>query len=81
MARVAYGQWIASSFAVLALDIAGVACDPKSKFAGGCLMTDLIVSEHQIVERVLAMELVRVTERAAVSCARWRGRGDEKAAD
>ncbi|NBQ39391.1 MAG: class II fructose-bisphosphatase [Alphaproteobacteria bacterium] len=27
------------------------------------------------------MELVRVTERAAVSAARWRGRGDEKAAD
>jgi fructose-1,6-bisphosphatase II / sedoheptulose-1,7-bisphosphatase len=44
-------------------------------------MTDLIVSESQIVERVLAMELVRVTERAAVSCARLRGRGDEKAAD
>ncbi len=37
-------------------------------------MTDLIVSESQIVERVLAMELVRVTERAAVSCARLRGR-------
>ncbi len=44
-------------------------------------MTDLIVSESQIVERVLAMELVRVTERAAVSCARLRGRGDEKGAD
>jgi fructose-1,6-bisphosphatase II / sedoheptulose-1,7-bisphosphatase len=27
------------------------------------------------------MELVRVTERAAVAAARWRGRGDEKAAD
>jgi fructose-1,6-bisphosphatase II / sedoheptulose-1,7-bisphosphatase len=44
-------------------------------------MADLIVSESQIVERVLAMELVRVTERAAVSCARLRGRGDEKGAD
>jgi fructose-1,6-bisphosphatase II / sedoheptulose-1,7-bisphosphatase len=44
-------------------------------------MTDLVVSESQIIERVLAMELVRVTERAAVSCARLRGRGDEKGAD
>jgi fructose-1,6-bisphosphatase II / sedoheptulose-1,7-bisphosphatase len=44
-------------------------------------MTDLIVTETQIIERVLALELVRVTERAAVSCARLRGRGDEKAAD
>ena len=44
-------------------------------------MTDLVVTENQIIERILTMELVRVTERAAVSCARWRGRGDEKAAD
>jgi fructose-1,6-bisphosphatase II / sedoheptulose-1,7-bisphosphatase len=44
-------------------------------------MADLVVTAREIVERVLAMELVRVTERAAVSCARWRGRGDEKAAD
>lgn len=33
------------------------------------------------LDRVLTMEIVRVTERAAVSAARWRGRGDEKAAD
>ena len=32
-------------------------------------------------DRNLAMELVRVTERAAVASSRWRGRGDEKAAD
>ena len=44
-------------------------------------MTDLVVTEEQIVERILSMELVRVTERAAVSAARLRGRGDEKAAD
>ncbi len=44
-------------------------------------MVDLVVTENQIIERILTMELVRVTERAAVSCARWRGRGDEKAAD
>ena len=30
---------------------------------------------------VLSLEIVRVTERAAVSAARWSGRGNEKAAD
>ena len=44
-------------------------------------MTDLIVKEDKIIERILSTELVRVTERAAVSSARLRGRGDEKAAD
>src|ERR1700734_60624 len=44
-------------------------------------MTDLVISEQQIIERILTLELVRVTERAAVSSARLRGRGDEKAAD
>ena len=44
-------------------------------------MTDLVVKEDQIIERILSMELVRVTERAAVASARLRGRGDEKAAD
>jgi fructose-1,6-bisphosphatase II / sedoheptulose-1,7-bisphosphatase len=34
-----------------------------------------------MIERVLSMELVRVTERAAVAAARLRGHGDEKAAD
>ena len=34
-----------------------------------------------IIERILTLELVRVTERAAVAAARLRGRGDEKAAD
>lgn len=44
-------------------------------------MTELTVLPDQLIERVLSMELVRVTERAAVASARWRGRGDEKAAD
>lgn len=44
-------------------------------------MTDLIVTEDKIIERILTMELVRVTERAAVASAMLRGRGDEKAAD
>ncbi|WEK48911.1 MAG: class II fructose-bisphosphatase [Candidatus Kaistia colombiensis] len=33
------------------------------------------------LDRILTLELVRVTERAAVAAARWRGRGDEMAAD
>ena len=33
------------------------------------------------LDRVLSIELARVTERAAVAAARLRGRGDEKAAD
>ena len=34
-----------------------------------------------IMERNFAMEVVRVTEAAALACSRWMGRGDEKAAD
>ncbi len=44
-------------------------------------MSDLVVQTQDIIERILTLELVRVTERAAVSSARWRGRGDEKSAD
>jgi fructose-1,6-bisphosphatase class II len=33
------------------------------------------------VDRNLALEAVRVTEAAALNCAHWTGRGDEKAAD
>src|SRR5579871_2846437 len=44
-------------------------------------MSTITVQAHQMLERVLSLEIVRVTERAAVSAARLRGRGDEKAAD
>ena len=44
-------------------------------------MVDLVVKSQDIVDRILTLELVRVTERAAVSAARLRGRGNEKAAD
>jgi fructose-1,6-bisphosphatase II / sedoheptulose-1,7-bisphosphatase len=40
-----------------------------------------IVQPHLMLERILSLEIVRVTERAAVSAARLRGRGNEKAAD
>jgi fructose-1,6-bisphosphatase II / sedoheptulose-1,7-bisphosphatase len=44
-------------------------------------MTSITVQPGLMIERVLSLEIVRVTERAAVSAARLRGRGDEKAAD
>src|ERR1700680_1577865 len=44
-------------------------------------MATVTVEPHQLLERILSLEIVRVTERAAVSAARLRGRGDEKAAD
>ena len=44
-------------------------------------MADKKITPHPFIERILTLELVRVTERAAVSAARLRGRGDEKAAD
>ncbi|MCS6837339.1 MAG: fructose-bisphosphatase class II, partial [Bdellovibrionaceae bacterium] len=33
------------------------------------------------MNRNLALELVRITEAAALSASRWMGRGDEKMAD
>src|SRR5919109_4217462 len=43
--------------------------------------SSITVQPHQALERILSLEIVRVTERAAVSAARLRGRGNEKAAD
>jgi fructose-1,6-bisphosphatase II / sedoheptulose-1,7-bisphosphatase len=36
---------------------------------------------HQIIDRILSLEIARVTERAAVAAARLRGRGAEKKSD
>ncbi len=44
-------------------------------------MTFMPKDPHAGLDRILTLELVRVTERAAVAAARLRGRGDEKAAD
>jgi fructose-1,6-bisphosphatase II / sedoheptulose-1,7-bisphosphatase len=44
-------------------------------------MATVTVEPHQLLERILSLEIARVTERAAVSAARLCGRGDEKAAD
>jgi fructose-1,6-bisphosphatase II / sedoheptulose-1,7-bisphosphatase len=44
-------------------------------------MSSITVPHSLMLERVLSIEIVRVTERAAVSAARLRGRGAEKASD
>jgi fructose-1,6-bisphosphatase II / sedoheptulose-1,7-bisphosphatase len=44
-------------------------------------MDPITVQPNQILERILSLEIVRVTERAAVAAARLRGRGNEIAAD
>jgi fructose-1,6-bisphosphatase II / sedoheptulose-1,7-bisphosphatase len=45
-------------------------------------MTEIIqVKPTDVIERILSLELVRVTERAAVAAAQLRGHGDEKGAD
>src|SRR5579864_2586325 len=44
-------------------------------------MASITVPHSLMLERVLTIEIVRVTERAAVNAARLRGRGNEKAAD
>src|SRR5919199_2368600 len=41
----------------------------------------ITVQPGQVIERILTLELVRVTERAAVAAARLRGHGKEKDAD
>ncbi|MBX5450293.1 class II fructose-bisphosphatase [Thermogemmatispora sp.] len=44
-------------------------------------MTDVRFEQSGTKERNLAMELVRVTEAAALSAGRWMGRGDKEKAD
>src|SRR5438309_4500791 len=43
--------------------------------------SSVTVQPHQMLERILTIEIARVTERAAVAAATLRGRGNEKAAD
>jgi fructose-1,6-bisphosphatase II / sedoheptulose-1,7-bisphosphatase len=44
-------------------------------------MSDIMVSASHVLDRVLVLEMVRVTEAAAVAASKLIGRGDEKAAD
>jgi fructose-1,6-bisphosphatase II len=39
------------------------------------------VTSNQPADRNLALELVRVTEAAAIAAAKWQGRGDKNAVD
>ena len=45
------------------------------------LLSPAMTTERQVPDRNLAMELVRVTEAAAMAAARWMGRGDKEGAD
>ena len=38
-------------------------------------------NEEKIMDRDLGLELARVTETAAIGCAKWMGRGDKNSAD
>jgi fructose-1,6-bisphosphatase II / sedoheptulose-1,7-bisphosphatase len=44
-------------------------------------MSSITIQPEYLLERILTLEIVRVTERAAVSAARLRGHGQEKASD
>src|SRR5688572_1454260 len=44
-------------------------------------MTDRMVTASHVLDRVLVLEMVRVTEAAAVAASKLIGRGNEKAAD
>src|SRR5690348_15213713 len=45
------------------------------------MSSQISVPQQLLLERILTLEIVRVTERAAVSAARLRGHGNEKQAD
>ena len=45
------------------------------------MTSTITVAPNLVLERVLSLEIVRVTERAAVSAARLRGHGKDKASD
>src|SRR5260370_42558141 len=45
------------------------------------MSTHISVPPQLLLERILTLEIVRVTERAAVAAGRLRGHGNEKAAD
>jgi fructose-1,6-bisphosphatase II / sedoheptulose-1,7-bisphosphatase len=45
------------------------------------MQANISIPPQQLLERILTLEIVRVTERAAVSVARLRGSGNKVAAD
>jgi fructose-1,6-bisphosphatase II / sedoheptulose-1,7-bisphosphatase len=44
-------------------------------------MSSIVIPQSSAIERILTLEIVRVTERAAAAAARLRGRGDKNGAD
>src|SRR5262245_33520377 len=54
---------------------------PPGTLRSSKMSTHISVPPQLLLERILTLEIVRVTERAAVSAARLRGHGQEKAAD
>src|SRR6266404_1108541 len=52
-----------------------------SRLRGNTKMASITVQSHLVLERILTLEIVRVTERAALSAARLRGHGKDKASD
>src|SRR5260221_285737 len=53
----------------------------RQVLGSSAMSTHISVPPQLLLERILTLEIVRVTERAAVSAARLRGHGNEKAAD
>src|SRR4051794_15974696 len=45
------------------------------------MLSAITVNQNVFLERVLSIEIVRVTERAAISAARLRGQGDKNGSD
>src|SRR5919201_2906763 len=53
----------------------------RGRAAAGTNMAGISIEPQQFLDRILSLEIARVTERAAVAAARLRGRGNEMAAD
>src|SRR5579885_401704 len=60
---------------------ASLSLDPLSGVHQGRIMPNTSIAASKVLDRVLVLEMVRVTEAAAISAAKLIGRGDEKAAD
>ena len=59
----------------------GLLYPPPERPPLGERMAEKMVKASHVLDRVLVLEMVRVTEAAAVAASRLVGRGDEKAAD
>src|ERR1044071_9914307 len=62
------------------LSWASLTCALEHPCRGGRMKEKMVKASH-VLDRVLVLEMVRVTEAAAVAASKLIGRGDEKAAD